>query len=141
VITSYLRYLRRRPDSVLAALRAIAEPDGATVVHCAAGKDRTGMIIALALTMLGVSRELIAVDYAQTQSEVQAILDHLARSRLYQREVSQPDSVPPASREFMLDVLNAIDADFGGVPAWLAGQGWTDQDTELLRSTLLEPAG
>ena len=51
VVTSYLRYLRRRPDSVLAALRAIAEPDGATVVHCAAGKDRTGMIIALALTV------------------------------------------------------------------------------------------
>jgi protein tyrosine/serine phosphatase len=141
VITSYLRYLRRRPDSVLAALRAIAEPDGATVVHCAAGKDRTGMIIALALTVLGVSRDLIAIDYAQTQSAVRAILDHLARSRLYQREVTRPDSVPPATREFMLEVLAAVDADFGGVPAWLAGQGWTAADTERLRTTLLEPAG
>jgi protein tyrosine/serine phosphatase len=98
------------------------------------------MIVALALTMVGVSRELIATDYAQTQSEVQAILDHLARSRLYQREVGRPDSVPPASQEFMLEVLAAIDADFGGVPDWLAGQGWTARDTELLRSTLLEPA-
>jgi protein-tyrosine phosphatase len=141
VITAYLRYLRRRPDSVLAALRAIAEPDGATVVHCAAGKDRTGMIIALALTMVGVSRELVATDYAQTQSEVRAILDHLARSQLYQREVTRPDSVPPATRAFMLDVLAAVDADFGGVPVWLAGHGWTDADTERLRSTLLEPAG
>jgi protein tyrosine/serine phosphatase len=125
---------------VLAALRAIAEPDGATVVHCAAGKDRTGMIIALALTMVGVSRELVAIDYAQTQSELQAILDHLARSRLYQREVTQPDSLPPASQQFMLDVLAAVDADFGGVPAWLNGQGWTNADTERLRTTLLEPA-
>jgi protein-tyrosine phosphatase len=123
---------------VLAALRAIAEPDGATVVHCAAGKDRTGMIVALTLTVLGVNRELIAADYAQTQSVIQAILDHLSRSRLYQREVTRPDSVPPASQQFMLDVLAAVDSDFGGVPAWLAGQGWTEADTELLRSTLLE---
>ncbi|MGI8664992.1 MAG: tyrosine-protein phosphatase, partial [Jatrophihabitans sp.] len=35
-VASYLRYLQRRPDSILAALRAIAEPAGATVVHCAA---------------------------------------------------------------------------------------------------------
>jgi protein-tyrosine phosphatase len=136
-ITSYLRYLRRRPDSIVAALRAIAEPDGATVVHCAAGKDRTGMVIALALTMVGVSRELVAADYAHTQSQIQAIMDHLARSDLYHRETSEPDKIPPASRQFMLDVLAAIDADFGGVPAWLTGNGWTESDTERLQATLL----
>jgi protein tyrosine/serine phosphatase len=138
IVTSYLRYLRRRPDSVLAALRAIAEPDGATVVHCAAGKDRTGMVIALALTMVGVSRELVAADYAHTQSQIGEIMDHLARSKLYHREVNRPEKVPPASPQFVLDVLAAVDADFGGVPAWLAGQGWTATDTERLRTTLLE---
>jgi protein-tyrosine phosphatase len=133
----YLRYLRRRPDSIVAALRTIAEPDGATLVHCAAGKDRTGMVIALALTMVGVSRELVAADYAHTQSRIRAIMAHLARSQLYQREVTEPELVPPASRQFMLDVLAAIDGDFGGVPAWLAANGWTDADTARLRATLL----
>ncbi len=56
VVSSYLRYLTRRPDSIVAALRAIAEPDGATLVHCAAGKDRTGVVVALALTVVGVPR-------------------------------------------------------------------------------------
>jgi protein-tyrosine phosphatase len=136
-VTSYLRYLRRRPDSIVAALRAIAEPAGATVVHCAAGKDRTGMVIALALTMVGVSRELVAADYAHTQSQIGEIMDHLARSELYHREVTQPEKMPPASPQFMLDVLAAIDADFGGVPQWLAGNGWTGADTAQLRATLL----
>jgi protein-tyrosine phosphatase len=136
-IGPYLRYLRRRPDSIVAALRTIAEPDGATLVHCAAGKDRTGMVIALALTMVGVSRELVAADYAHTQSRIRAIMAHLARSQLYQREVTEPELVPPASRQFMLDVLAAIDADFGGVPVWLAANGWTDADTARLRATLL----
>src|SRR5579875_385825 len=42
----YLSYLDDRADSVLEALRLIAYSDGATVVHCAAGKDRTGVVVA-----------------------------------------------------------------------------------------------
>ena len=41
----YLGYLSDRPDSVSAALRVIATSTGATVVHCAAGKDRTGTVV------------------------------------------------------------------------------------------------
>jgi protein-tyrosine phosphatase len=137
VVASYLQFLRQRPDSILAALRAIAEPAGATLVHCAAGKDRTGIVIALALTVAGVPRELIAADYAQTQSQIGAILDHLARSDLYGNEVRQPDKIPPASAAVMTAVLDAIDADFGGVPGWLASQGWTGTDTARLRLKLL----
>ncbi|HTZ44629.1 MAG TPA: tyrosine-protein phosphatase [Jatrophihabitans sp.] len=137
-VSSYLRYLDRRPDSVLAALRAIAEPDGATVVHCAAGKDRTGVVVALALSVAGVPAEVIAADYAETQSQISAILEHLARSTLYTDAVTQPEKVPPASAEKMLGVLAAIEEDHGGVLAWLAGHGWTGQDTERLRAKLLD---
>jgi len=49
----YLGYLEDRPAQVVAALRAIAEAPGATLVHCAAGKDRTGVVVALALTAVG----------------------------------------------------------------------------------------
>src|SRR4051812_42812457 len=52
----YLRYLRDRPDSVVAALRDVAHARGAAVVHCAAGKDRTGMACALALEAGGAPR-------------------------------------------------------------------------------------
>jgi protein-tyrosine phosphatase len=47
----YLSYLVDRPDSVVEALRTIAQARGATLVHCAAGKDRMGTIVALALLL------------------------------------------------------------------------------------------
>jgi protein-tyrosine phosphatase len=138
VVGAYLRYLHQRPDSIVAALRAIAEPDGATLVHCAAGKDRTGVVVALALSVAGVPRELIAEDYALTQSQIAAILGHLARSDLYGFEVTEPHKIPPASAPVMVAVLDAIDTDFGGVLGWLAGHGWTGADTERLRRKLLD---
>ena len=65
-VAFYLAYLRDRPDNVVAALRAIADSDGAAVVHCAAGKDRTGVVVALALSVAGVPRERIVADYVAT---------------------------------------------------------------------------
>jgi protein tyrosine/serine phosphatase len=137
-VVSYLRYLERRPDSIVAALRAIAEPDGATVVHCAAGKDRTGMVIALALSVAGVPPEVIAADYAESQSQMIAIIEQLASNQLYELNPDELDKIPPASAETMLGVLEAIDTDHGGVLAWLAEHGWTGQDTERLRATLID---
>lgn len=137
-VVSYLRYLERRPDSIVAALRAIAEPDGATVVHCAAGKDRTGMVIALALTVAEVPREVIAADYAETQSQILAIIEQLAGIELYDLNIGEVHKVPPAAAETMLGVLDAIDDEHGGVLGWLAGHGWSAQDTERLRAKLLD---
>ena len=137
-VVSYLRYLERRPDSIVAALRAIAEPDGATVVHCAAGKDRTGMVIALALSVAGVPPEVIAADYAESQSQMIAIIEQLASNQLYELNPDELDKIPPASADTMLGVLEAIDTDHGGVLGWLAEHGWADQDTERLRATLID---
>ena len=53
IASIYFSYLLDRPDSVLAALRAIASAPGAALVHCAAGKDRTGTLVALALSVAG----------------------------------------------------------------------------------------
>jgi protein-tyrosine phosphatase len=137
VVSAYLRYLERRPDSLVAALRAIAEPDGATVVHCAAGKDRTGVVVALALSVAGVPRDVIAADYAVTESQIAAIVSHLARSDMYNREVSQPEKIPPASADIMISVLDAVDEEHGSVEGWLAAHGWTDADTARLRARLV----
>jgi len=137
-VASYLRYLDRRPDSIVAALRAIAQPDGATVVHCAAGKDRTGMVVALALSVVGVPAEVIAADYAETQSQVAAILRQLALSHLYEDATGPAAKVPPATAEKMLAVLAAIEEDHGGVLAWLAEHGWTEADSARLRAKLLD---
>ena len=140
VVVSYLRYLARRPDSIVAALRAIAEPDGATLVHCAAGKDRTGMIVALALSVAGVPADDIAADYALTQSRIDDIFSHLTRAGIYGGDLTSPEKIPRAEASVMSAVLAAIDEDFGGVVPYLAQHGWTDDDTQRLRGRLISPA-
>src|SRR4051794_39583514 len=65
-VRSYLGYLRDRPDSIVGALRDVAFGGGAAVVHCAAGKDRTGVVCALALAAVGVPRDAIVADYVAT---------------------------------------------------------------------------
>jgi protein-tyrosine phosphatase len=62
----YVSYLADRPDSVVGALRTVAHSDGAVIVHCAAGKDRTGVVVALALDLVGVDRDVIVEDYLLT---------------------------------------------------------------------------
>src|SRR6186997_596712 len=63
----YLEMLDARPDLFALALGSMAEAEpGAVLVHCAAGKDRTGLVIALALSVAGADREVVAADYATT---------------------------------------------------------------------------
>jgi len=136
VVQAYLRYLVRRPDSIVAALRAIAEPDGATVVHCAAGKDRTGVIVALALSLAGVPRDVIAADYQATETQLEAIIKHLSGTDLYIREVTSPQDIPVPSADIMHEVLDAIDEDHGSLESYLGQHGWTPEETAALRSRL-----
>jgi len=54
----YADYLTDAPASIATALRLIADPgSGAVLVHCAAGKDRTGVVVAVALSLVGVRRD------------------------------------------------------------------------------------
>ena len=85
----YLGYLENRPEEVVGALRSIITAPGAAIVHCAAGKDRTGVVIALALTIAGVEPEVIVADYAATNERLEAIIERLARSKMYGDVTSQ----------------------------------------------------
>ncbi|TDE09616.1 tyrosine-protein phosphatase, partial [Actinomadura sp. 6K520] len=90
----YLGYLNDRGDSIITALRVMTRTDGASLVHCAAGKDRTGVVCALALDAAGVTREAIVNDYAQTGDRIDAILRRLRASDTYAADL---DSRPADS--------------------------------------------
>jgi protein tyrosine/serine phosphatase len=138
VASHYLSYLVDRPDSVLAALRTIAGAEGATLVHCAAGKDRTGTIVALALLLVGADRDAVVADYAASSERMQAIVDRLMSSPTYAENLrDRPLSSHLTYPETMESLLDHIDAEYGGVVALLARLGWTDADTERLRAKLL----
>ena len=136
----YLGYLEERPDEVTGALRDIATADGAAIVHCAAGKDRTGVIVALALTAAGVEPDAIVADYVATGDRIEAILDRLRRSRTYAKDLSErPVQAHLPRAGTMQAFLEQLDVRYGGLPRWLAGNGFGDDEFSLLRDKLREP--
>jgi protein tyrosine/serine phosphatase len=139
VTAVYLGYLEDRADSVVDALRAIASAEGATIVHCAAGKDRTGVVVALALAEVGVTRDAIVEDYALTAERIDAILARLSGTRTYAADLSFDDvdrhRPKAATMERMLEALDEL---YGGARNWLRRHGWSEEDAAALRRKLLD---
>jgi len=140
-VAFYLAYLRDRPDNVVAALRAIADSDGAAVVHCAAGKDRTGVVVALALSVAGVPRERIVADYVATAERMEPLLARLKASDTYREDLdSRPDDSHRPRPETMRRFLAHLDEQHGGPLGWLATAGFGPDDVARLRSRLVRSA-
>lgn len=134
----YLGYLKTRPDSVLTALRMIAHPDGATLVHCAAGKDRTGVVVALTLEAVGADRDAVVADYARSAERIDAIIARLLASPTYHADIAGTEAHVHAPRaESMARFLDLLDDRHGGVRGWLTSHGWTGADQDALEHSLL----
>lgn len=133
----YLGYLASRPDSVSAALDVVSRSQGATVIHCAAGKDRTGTVVALALDAAGVPHDDIVEDYALTGERIERIIARLMPRDLYGnalRHQSVDDQRPRP--ETMRTILDTVRSEYGGATGWLREQGWSDADIDRLRERL-----
>ena len=106
-------------------------------MHCAAGKDRTGVIVALALVAAGVEPEAIVADYMATADRLEAIIERLARSRTYSADVSsRPVQAHLPRAETMKSFLEQLHVRYGGLPRWLAGNGFADDELSQLRAKL-----
>jgi len=134
----YLGYLADRPDSVSAALGVIAHSTGATIVHCAAGKDRTGTVVGMALSVAGVSDEDVVADYVATGERLDAIVGRL-RSRPAYAEVLRDEqrSHELPRPETMQRILTVLAEQHGGAAGWLLEQGWSAAEVDQLRHKLL----
>lgn len=119
----YVETIRDGSAEIRAALEVIASADSAPLAfHCKSGKDRTGIIAALVLALLGVSVEDIAEDYALTE---------LARPRFAEVWRSRnPGLEPPlhshlwrAPAEAMRLFLAELDRDYGSVAGYVAATG------------------
>ncbi len=138
IVRAYLSYLRRRPDSVAGSIRTIAWAGGAVLVHCAAGKDRTGVVVAVALDAAGVDREAIVDDYLASAERTEKIMERLLSSPTYRAELEGHDPRQHAPLGQTMDrFLRLVDERLGGSTAWLLENGLTEADLERLRSRLL----
>jgi protein tyrosine/serine phosphatase len=136
----YVWYLEAGSASLVAALDLIA--DDAThplVFHCAAGKDRTGIVAALVLGALGVVREAIIADYEETSARMDLIVERFRQSGTYGRALD--GSRPGRSRAdpaHISEFLDELDARFGGAGEWLLSAGLAADALGRLRQGLLE---
>lgn len=133
----YLGYLADRPDSVSAALQVIASSAGATIVHCAAGKDRTGTVVAMALSVAGVADEDVVADYVATTERVERIVARLLTRPAYREALEgQPMSHHMPRPETMQRLLAVLAERHGGAAGWLRDQGWSEEQVATLRGRL-----
>jgi protein tyrosine/serine phosphatase len=106
-------------------------------VHCAAGKDRTGVVVALALDAAGVDRDAIVDDYMATTARIDGIMARLISSPTYRSELEghDPQAHAPVAGT-MERVLEVLDDRFGGSAAWLSARGMTDAELDRLSRRL-----
>lgn len=146
----YLDMIADQPTEVAAAVGAVADgvPTGAVLVHCTAGKDRTGVVVALTLSVLGVSESDIVANYVQTQAnlegqwltdmkpEVEAMLAKTAAGK----DISFAQLVPiltgsPASA--IEAVLAQVQKEHGSTEGFLLANGVTKDQIASLKEHLI----
>lgn len=131
----YPEVLRRWPDLVAAVFATLARaPEGAALIHCAAGRDRTGQISAMLLALAGVPHDVVADDHERALRAVNA---HLV-AHPTDREPGLADDALAAEVAAAREALLAFLADLD-VAAYLRSVGLTDADVAALRSRLLDP--
>jgi protein-tyrosine phosphatase len=135
----YLIFLERFRANVAAAVRAVADaPAGAVVVHCAGGKDRTGLVTALLLKVAGVSDEDVADDYAISEERLKPRHDRWLAEAETDEERERLHRILVTPHESMLGVLHELERRYGSVEGYLKAGGLTDDDIERLRHRLHE---
>lgn len=137
-VEHYLGYLKYAGDRVVGAVKVMAEPDGPPALfHCAAGKDRTGVLAALVLDAVGVERDAIVADFALTNERLDRVGARLRRMPTYANytgALSNKDM--SADPQTMIDVLAALDDRDGGAAGWLLANGLTDAELAALKAAL-----
>jgi len=144
IVPHYLGYLTTVPESVVGVIRALCAGEGTAlpaVIHCTAGKDRTGVAVALVLSVLGVDDESVADEYAAGADRIAAVMERLRSMPSYGDTV---DRLPPEANitppEYMLRFLAGVREQHGGVQEYLLAHGVTQEDLRQLRAALTEPA-
>lgn len=122
---------------LLELVREVSESAGPTLIHCAAGKDRTGVSVALLLRLIGVSRELVVADYLATQDAFEAIAARLHIGVGSAHRATLPAQFFEVREEAIESVLDFWDSHDGGAGGWLAEVGAEKGLIDRLRSTLL----
>jgi F0F1-type ATP synthase membrane subunit c/vacuolar-type H+-ATPase subunit K len=139
--SAYYTLMDYHGAALAAAVGAVASGAGAVAVHCAIGKDRTGLVVALALLAAGYSRDVVVADYAMSGARQPSFVRRRTEEQMAWDGI---EAQTPAGREYLrrnlqsppevlAGVLDLLDL-AGGAEAYLRSHGLTGEHFEALRS-------
>lgn len=125
-------------EPIARVITTIAAADAGAVFHCAAGKDRTGVISAILLGLLGVPDDVIVADYVATRENLDAIVDRLSALEGYRAMLAAlPPDTMHANPETMVEFLERLRAAHRSVEVYARHAGVTADAISRLRGRLL----
>ena len=135
----YALMLRFARDPIARVLEALAGSNGPAVFHCAAGKDRTGVISAVLLGVLGVRDEVIVADYAASREGLDAVIERLMQSEGYRDLFAAlPPDTLHAEPETMIALLDRVRGEHGSMRGYAREIGVSDSMLERLAARLID---
>ena len=140
----YLGYLEFGPDVWCQLFDIFAAPERHPIVlHCTAGKDRTGVSTAFLLSVLCVERPVIELDYQLTNRDAGRQADYVAATGalppgLDRDAMEVAAGVPDAA---IGEFLDGLESRYGGAVAYLTSIGISDETMQAVRESFLEPSG
>lgn len=140
LVEDYLRQIEVNAPTIIEVLRLISNPDNRPVViHCTAGKDRTGIVVAMLLGLLDVPHEKIVEDYQATAANMGLIIERIKGARVFQDTglATAPDWIFESTAETMREFLDHMVNRYQTIENWALTKGLAREEIELLRNTLL----
>lgn len=131
----YRVMIDRRHRALGRIFNALAQAEGPVLFHCFAGKDRTGLVAAMLLSLAGVEREAIGDDYAETDVQLSARYAEWLAKATPDRLQGMRDELrcPP---EWMLRTLDYVVQTWGGVDSYLEAAGVAPENIDRLTTKL-----
>lgn len=134
----YIAALDHAGPAFVQVIDVLTRAPGASMFHCTAGKDRTGLVAALILEAVGVGRDDIIEDFALTEERIEPL-------RLRLLDDAEKHGVPReqfqrllgATPDLLIPALDHLDARYGGAVPYLVSAGLPDQTLADLRTKLL----
>jgi protein-tyrosine phosphatase len=128
----YEALLDHFPEAFARAVETVATTDGPVVLHCAGGRDRTGIAVALMLRLAGVHPEEIAADHALSDESWAPHNEAWFAEAEDEAERERRKRVAKPAGRTMVDVLAEIDRRFGGPRQYLTAAGASEANLDRL---------
>ena len=133
----YLVFLEHYAQNVAAAVRAVADaPEGGVVIHCAGGKDRTGLVTAFLLHLAGVATEEIARDYALSEERLRARHDKWIAEAETEEERERLKRMAQTPADSIKGVFSELERRYGSVEGYLRHGGLSNDELARARARL-----